>query len=127
MFKSATFLVLFTLALGVSSTARAECPWEGEITSATATMTTVTINGQLFSVKGGAQRAQFAAVLSKCGVNSVATQSFIDWRSMRRATNITGVVGVCCVLPVLIGTGVAAILAGEKRDEMLMALMASGQ
>ena len=113
------------LSLLVSSAALADCPWEGKVERVTATMTTVTVNGRMYSVKGQAARAEFMATLADCDVSSAAVQSFADWRGFRRATNITGGVGLCCFFPVLLATPVTAFLAGEKRDDMLAAMLAS--
>ncbi len=106
-------------------TANAGCPWEGGVESAYATMTTVTINGQTFNVKGSAARAQFMSVLNECKVNGAAVAVFNEWRSMRRWTNITGIVGACCLWPVLIATPITASMAGERKTELVMLLQSA--
>lgn len=120
---------LITCCLWMVSAQRSEasCPWGDEVESAYATMTTVTVNGKTFSVKGEAARAQFVSILAECGDNGIAAATFQDWRSMRRWTNISAVVGLCCVWPVLLATPVTAVLAGEKKMDLIMLLQTSGQ
>lgn len=108
-----------------SNVAHADCPWEGEVESAYATMTMVTINGKVFPVKGAAARAQFMSTLAECDANPMAQQSFTQWRSMRRATNITGGVGALCFWPALIATPITAVMAGTHKDSMIGALLSN--
>ncbi len=116
------WLVVFGM-LVAHNTARAECVWGDEVESAQATMTTVTINGKTFSVKGKTARAQFAANMRECGVDEFAVKSFEDWRTMRLITNLTAGVG-CCFFPSWFATPVTAILAGSRQQDMLMKLQA---
>lgn len=111
------------LALTWGGVARAECAWgERKVESAFATMTTVTINGKLFPVKGEAARAAFISALSECGVSPATIAAFQEWRSMRRWTNISGIVGACCFTPALIATPITAVLAGDRKEDLIVLL-----
>ena len=111
--------------LALSSAAHAACPWgSGEVETVFATMTTITINGKMFSVKGEAARAQFQADLAECDAGPQASHAFREWRKMRRLTNWTGGIGICCLWPALLATPVTAYMAGEKKEELMMALQA---
>ncbi|HHO53891.1 MAG TPA: hypothetical protein ENK18_24220 [Deltaproteobacteria bacterium] len=112
-------------ALTLHNTARAECDWGDEVESVYATMTTITINGQIYPVRGQTERSMFAARLRECGVDPRAVKAFEDWRAMRRWTNISGIVGACCFFPALMATPVTAILAGNRQEELLLALQSA--
>jgi len=121
-----------SLSLGValliaclSNEVRAECAWEGDVKSASATMTTVTINGHLFPVKGEVARTQFMSTLAECGVNSMAVGSFRQWRGMRRATNGTAIAGCLCFFPALLATPITAVMAGTFKDQMIAMLLSN--
>lgn len=105
----------------VSTLANASCPWS-TIESVTATMTSVTINGEYYPVKGAAARGTFISVLSQCHVSPAAIAAFQEWRQMRQYTNISAVVGICCFSLALLATPVTAVLAGDRREDLIVAL-----
>ena len=89
------------------------CPW-AEPPQVEATMTTVTVNGELFLVSGKAARNSFRALLQACGYE-IADDRFRSWRATRRTTNAT-------IYPFLSLSGVAPALAGTRRVEFERAL-----
>lgn len=108
-----------------SMLARAECPWT-TIESVTATMTSVTINGDYYPVKGSAARGVFISVLSQCRVSPATIAAFQQWRQMRQYTNISAGVGICLFWPVLLATPVTAVMAGDNREDLVVALQSTG-
>jgi hypothetical protein len=110
------------LSLLLSLPARAECPWE-KVESVSATMTSVTINGNFYPVKGGAARGMFLSTLAQCKTNPAAMAAFQEWRQMRQFTNASAGIGLCLLWPVLLVTPVTAIMAGNQKDNLVVALM----
>jgi hypothetical protein len=107
------------------STAHADCPWT-KVESVTATMTSVTINGQYYPVKGSAARGMFVSMLVQCKASPMAIDAFQDWRSMRQATNITAGVGLCTsvlFVPLWLAAPVTAVIAGQKKEDLIVALL----
>jgi hypothetical protein len=103
-----------------STSARAndDCPWESPIRDASATLTTVTVNGTTYQVRGFEARAAFSEILRACGQFS-ALKHFEEWRRLRRFTN--GGSGV--LIPVIIAVQVLGnMLANDERNAMVAAL-----
>lgn len=111
---------LLVIALA-ASTAAAECPF-GPIASSSATMTTVTINGQMYNVRGLLPRTAFREALVDCGEHDAA-HYFSAWRRMRRWTNIGIMAGFPSVGLFWVGAGVTALRAGTQKELMLVALL----
>ena len=98
---------MIAMMMALSSLAEASCPWT-TIESVTATMTSVTINGDYYPVKGSAARGAFISVLTQCDVSPTAIAAFQEWRQMRQYTNISAGVGLCLIGPVILVTPVTA-------------------
>lgn len=111
------FSVLFAFVLG---TAQAQEASQCSIAPGpvVASMTTVSIGSQTFSVQGGAARAMFENNLRSCGM-TLAAQDFRHWRAARRGVNISAIVGATVFWPVLIATPIDAALAGSDKSKMV--------
>ena len=106
---------------GAAIAAPEDCPWYGaDSVNAFATGKSITVNGQMFAIKGDYAKGQFMSILNDCNAGAAAAL-FNDWRNMRKWTAITGV-GGCCIWPAWIGTIVTAVSAGSKKQQMLMML-----
>jgi len=112
--------LLLGLVLGLSDAHAQGCPW-GTVRSASATMTTVTVNGTLYPVRGLLPRTAFYQTLMACGENDAAYY-FDRWRQRRRWTNIGIVAGFPSVGAFWIAAGVTAVGAGVNKELMLEAL-----
>lgn len=115
--------VLFAafMATTTATAATAECAWDTQAAPAvSATPTTVTIGDETWSVQGRYARQRFVRHLEDCGQAHAAAE-FVEWRRRKRITNTTLVAGIAFPL-VWVGSPVAAVLAGQQRDEMVVAL-----
>ena len=110
------WLVLSSLAWG------GECRWPA-IETVSATMTTMTINGQTISVHGPAQWLGVQADLQTCG-HFRAARELERWRRARQGVN-TCVLLTAPTLGVSLWAGAPAfgITANERRERMVMALL----
>jgi hypothetical protein len=113
---TATALAL-SPALALAAT---DCPWTGEL-AVSATMRTVTVNGETWLVQGVLGRHQFYDALVSCGASEAALQ-FTHWRDARVFTNATAVGGVVVDDRAFLGTLAAAVLAGKHKRQMVEAL-----
>ncbi len=69
------------------------CPWAGEgAPTVEATMTTVTVNGATYAVRGKKAREAFAETLTACNADA-GRESLGKWRAARRNANIYGICG----------------------------------
>lgn len=92
----------------LAAPAVAGCPWAGkDAPTVSSTMTTVTVNGALYSVKGKAARTSFAANLHECNADAAIVE-FDKWRFDRRQVNAYALSGAGLVV---VGTIVDAALA----------------
>lgn len=112
---------MLTLALLLSLTQPASaaetCPWP-KVEDASASMSTVYVNGRSYFVRGGRNWREFEQTLNDCGEGEAA-RHLRAWRANRRVTNATAIVGLLVFWPALIVTPVTAILAGGQKDAML--------
>lgn len=116
-------MIAFILALAAAHAAPPECAIaQGESHTVHATMTSVSIDGRLYPVRGALARGMFQAELERCGLTE-ASRHFTQWRTMRRTTNVTAVVGLFVFQPVIFATPVCATSAGQHRQQMVLALM----
>lgn len=123
-------LLLLTLTAAASSRdSDDECPWAGEDdVRARASLTSVTVNGDRFRVRGSRARDEFVDILESCGADR-AVDAFDRWRAHRRAVNMGGVfIGTGLFVPFvgwgmslggLIVTPVMATNAGVRKREMI--------
>lgn len=116
------FAVAAAISALASTPALADCPWSTEApVYASASMSTVTVGGQSFFVRGGDSRTRFVNTLKSCETGEAA-QSFEQWRASRRATNTTAIVagaGTPFLAPLFIWTAVAANKAKVRKEEMI--------
>jgi hypothetical protein len=114
---------LLTVSTLTASTARAEatCPW-GPVESAHATITTVTINGEMYLVRGLIARTAFRQALLACGEREAAYH-FSSWRQMRRWTNVSFVAGFPSAGLFFVVAAVTALNANSSRTLMLWSLL----
>ena len=119
MHKMILALTLFGLL--ASGPAYSKCPWGTRVESASATMTTVTVDGETFQVRGK-NRVAFIETLRTCGEDEAA-RAFQRWRFYRRLTNATAVGGVF-LLPLWAVTAGSAIAAHPAREQMIRELTA---
>lgn len=110
------FSVLFAFVLGTAQAQESSCSIEPG--SVVASMTTVSIGSQTFSVQGGAARAMFENNLRACGM-TLAAQDFRHWRTARRGVNISAAIGATLFWPLLIATPIDAALAGSSKSKMV--------
>lgn len=117
--------LFFAVLLAGAPEARAEeCPWgDSDKVFATATMTTVVVNDDVFLVTGGLAKADFFKVLQQCDAQRAAVL-FGDWRDKRVATNVSAGVGVVFPLA-FIATAIFASNAGNSKAAMLSELSRS--
>jgi hypothetical protein len=115
-----------TMALTVltPNIARAECAWGDKVESISATMTTVTVNGQVFPVRGTDARSAFMATMRECGASESTIDAFEEWRSLRQWTNTSAGAACCLVFPI-VATPVTAFAAGEAKKDLLELLPAT--
>lgn len=85
-----------------------------------ASMTAVYVDGQGHPVSGTRARDDFHQALTECGMGD-SSQAFARWRNTRVAVNGTAVAGVLFP-PLWIGTVAAALVAGQERERMELAL-----
>jgi hypothetical protein len=115
--------VLFAafMATTTASAATAECAWDTQAAPViTATPNTVTIDGQTWSVQGRYARQRFVRHLEDCGQAHGAAE-FVEWRRAKRLTNTTLVAGIAFPL-IWVASPVSAVLSGQQRDRMVVAL-----
>ena len=111
------------LATPSLAAAHDSCPWSGDVW-ATATMTTVTVDGETYPVQGQFARTEFHELLVACGAAEAALQ-FTRWRDARTVTNATAAGGVVIDDRAFIGTLAASLFAGKHKRAMLRALESS--
>lgn len=117
---------MLTMLLWAGLALAGDCPWgDAEDVRASATMTTVTVDGQVFPVRGAAERMAFAETLHDCDAGAAVTP-FDSWRRARRMTNVWSGLALVTGGWTLIGTAVTAGKAGQMRDLMVQAINASG-
>ena len=92
----------------------------GENPDVHATMTVVSINGEMFPVKGRLNRKNFEATLHRCGyINAPA--ALVNWRKQRRQVNKTAIWGYFIGYP-LVATPFHASAAGKWKRLMVEAI-----
>lgn len=118
--------------LAVALAQAGECQITTEHPTVFATMTTVYIDGDIYPVAGSASRFAFSSILRDCGM-SHASLAFDRWRAKRRATNTLAITGGSASLipylwplsvPVLIVSPFQAVAAGNRKREMVAAIVA---
>jgi len=128
---------LSTIALAMMLPAAAlaaetPCPWTSSPT-ASASLTTVTVDGRTYVVRGSAEREAFSRLLNRCGLVD-ADARFLRWRGVRRATNVVGMASGVALIPPITPVGIAglalittpiAILGSVRRADLVRTLEAS--
>ncbi len=98
----------------------ADCPWaSADDLAVSTTLSTVTVNGSTWDVRGDEAREQFRQILEACD-SGRASRWFRHWRLRRRAVNGTAA-GVLSA----VATPFAAVAADDARRMMLVHLRAS--
>jgi hypothetical protein len=94
------------------------CPW-GPIQSVSSAMTTLSVNGTTYDVRGLEARTAIIDTMQRCELDDAA-QSFARWRAARRTTNVACATLVGCY-PFAIGV-VSGLASKRHRLEMEEAL-----
>ena len=119
-FRAATAILGLALVGPASATTATECPWDGSV-QASATMTTVTVNGQSYDVKGELARQSFSGMLMRCGADDAALH-FSRWRNARLGTNASAVGGVVVDDRAFFATAASALFAGRHKRDLVYSL-----
>lgn len=109
--------LLLTAALALSTTAGASCAFEN-VDNVRASMTTVQIDGKLYSVRGKLERSDFESMLLECGYTQAA-RSLRSWRAQRRGVNISAAVGLAVFPIALVYTPIGGVIAGAERRALV--------
>lgn len=112
---------LCALLFNTPAQAGEDCPWDEGIQTISATMTTVTVNGETYEVRGNQAKSEFQNTLARCEIPTDTVKLFNQWRGFRVATNVAG--GVSPIVPLgLVASPVAGVLAGSSKSNFLYAL-----